>query len=396
MTSRYMPRYMSVLGAGAVAVGFYGTFGNLLSAVYPYPGGAYSDRVGSRRALTVFGALSTLGFAVWLLAPRIGDVEVLVFQLPAWTWIFVGLLMAQAWKSLGLGATFAVVKQSASSKHLATGFATTETFRRFAFLLGPLFAAAAFAVYSGFVSAFTVILGVSVAFAALATVAQHLLYREEEDLGDEFEGVRRLLEDVRGLPREIRPLLVADFLVRFANGAVYVFFVIVVTELREVDVTLPVIGYLSPDAYFGVLLGVEMVVALMVMLPSAWVADRFGLKPVVAAGFGVYAVFPVVLIYAPASAAVYAAVFAFSGVRFAGLPAQKALIVGPAERRTGGRVTGTYYLVRNLAVIPSAAAGGVVYARSPELAFVLASAVGAVGVLYFLVYGRGFERGKSI
>lgn len=384
-----------MLGAGAVVIGVYGTFGNLVSAVYPYPGGAFSDRVGSRRALTVFGALSTLGFLVWLAAPRVGDLTVLVFEVPAWTWIFVGLLLAQAWKSLGLGATFAVVKQSASSAHLATGFATTETFRRTAFLLGPLLAAGAFAVHADFVDAFTVILAVAVGFAALATAAQHLLYREEEAGARGSGGVRRLVDDLRNLPTELRPLLVADTLVRFANGAVYVFFVLVVTELREVDATLPVVGYLSPDAYFGVLLGVEMVVALLVMLPSAWVADRFGLKPVVAAGFAVYAVFPVVLVYAPASAVVYAAVFAFSGVRFAGLPAHKALVVGPAEEKTGGRVTGSYYLVRNLAVIPSAAFGGVVYARSPELAFALASAVGAAGVLYFLVYGRKFERGRG-
>jgi len=35
MTSRYVPRYMSVLGAGAVATGLFGTFGNLIAAVYP-------------------------------------------------------------------------------------------------------------------------------------------------------------------------------------------------------------------------------------------------------------------------------------------------------------------------------------------------------------------------
>ncbi len=296
MTSRYMPRYMSVLGAGAVAIGVYGTFGNLISAAYPYPGGAFSDRVGSRRALTLFGVLSTAGFLVWLLAPRVGDVTVFVVDVPAWTWVFVGLLLAQAWKSLGLGASFAVVKQSASERHLATGFATTETFRRTAFLVGPLVAATVFAVYVDFVGAFTLILVFAAAFAVIGTVTQHVLYREEDTVGKEFTGVQQVADDLRRMPAELRPLLVADTLVRFANGAVYVFFVIVVTELREVDVTLPVVGYLSPDAFFGVLLGVEMLVALLVMLPSAWIADRVGLKPVDAMGFLVYAVFPVILI----------------------------------------------------------------------------------------------------
>lgn len=47
------------------------------------------------------------------------------------------------------------------------------------------------------------------------------------------------------------------------------------------------------------------------------------------------------------------AMFAFSGLRFAGLPAHKALIVGPAERGVGGRITGSYYFVRGAIVIIS-------------------------------------------
>ena len=118
---------------------------------------------------------------------------------------------------------------------------------------------------------------------------------------------------------------------------------------------------------------------------------RVGLKPVVGLGFLVYAVFPALLITAPADALVLVVLFAFSGLRFAGLPAHKALIVGPAEAGAGGRVTGAYYLVRNVVVIPSAALGGWLYARDPTLAFGLASAVGLVGTAYFLGYGEEFE-----
>jgi MFS family permease len=400
MTSRYLPRYLSVLGAGSVVIGWYGSFGNLVSAVYPYPGGALSDRVGSRRALTFFGALSSLGFLVWMLPAFVGDLTLpspfAEFVVPGWTWIFVGLFLAQAWKSLGLGATFAVVKQSAGEGRLATGFASTETFRRFAFLAGPLLAAVVLAVFVEFTEGFAVILGVAFVFGVAATVAQHLLYTEDTSVGKSFEGVSSVVEDLRSLPPELRPLLVADSLVRFANGAVYVFFVIVVTELYEVGATVPVVGWtLSPDAYFGVLLSVEMVVALLVMAPSARIADSYGLKPVVAVGFAVYAVFPVMLIAVPelvgASALVMLILFAFSGLRFAGLPAHKALIVGPAEKKTGGRVTGAYYLVRNVVVIPSAALGGWLYGVSPTIAFTTASIVGVLGVFYFVVFGREFK-----
>ena len=408
MTSRYVPRYMSILGAGAVAIGLFGTFGNLIGAVYPYPGGVLSDRIGSRVALTLFGLASTAGFVIWLFADLFGVVtlppvgttvellgrEFVVGWLESATipvGIFLGLAFAQAWKSFGLGATFAIVKQAVEPDRLATGFASTETFRRTAFLLGPLFAAGVLAVFA-FETGFRIVLAVAAAFALGATVTQHFLYDASEDtLGKSFEGVSTVVADLRAMPTELRPLLAADTLVRFANGMVYVFFIIVVTEFLAVGARVPLVGQLSPDAYFGVLLAIEMLVALAIMIPVSRLSRRVGLKPVVALGFAVYAVFPILLINAPENAAVLALLFAFSGLRFAGLPAHKALIVGPAKAGTGGRVTGSYYLVRNVVVIPSAAIGGAVYAVSPETAFVGATAVGLAGLGLFLVFGREFE-----
>ncbi|MFB6169940.1 MAG: MFS transporter [Haloarculaceae archaeon] len=411
MTGRYVPEYLRTLGAGAAVVGLYGSVGNLISALYPYPGGALSDRIGSRLALTLFGVVATLGFGLWALAPAL-ELAVGGLVIPAWAWVFVGLFLAQAWKSFGLGATFAVVRQSVPDAELAAGFAATETFRRVGFLVGPLLAAGILALTSGFVDGFQRVLLLAAALGAVATVAQHLLYDASEDtVGDSFRGVGAIIDDLRSLPAALRPLLVADTLVRFANGMVYVFFVIVVTDFLEVGLRTPALSVggltvpavsLAPAAFFGILLGVEMVVALVSMVPVARLAERVGLKPVVAVGFAVYAVFPVLLIAAPADPRVLVALFAFSGLRFAGLPAHKALIVGPAERDAGGRVTGSYYLVRNTVVIPSALLGGVVYGiervtvaglslGGPTVAFGTATVVGLLGTGYFLVAGEEFE-----
>jgi MFS family permease len=400
MTNRFLPEYMVALGASGFVVGLFGTFGNIISAVYPYPGGAVSDRIGSRYALTVFGLLSTVGFVVWLVAPGIGAIAVGGVTIQPWLWIFVGLILAQAWKSFGLGATFAVVKQATDPSRLAAGFASTETFRRTAFLVGPVLAAVLIGLHLDFTVSFQYVLAVAVVFGALGTLVQHLLYDASEDtIGDSFEGVGQIKRDLRDMPSELRPLLVGDTLVRFANGMVYVFFVLVVTQFLEVglETTVALGGFsyaldLSPQALFGYLLGVEMLVALLVMAPAAKAAEYVGLKPVVALGFAVYAIFPVVLINAPASATAMILVFAFSGLRFAGLPSHKALIVGPAEQGAGGRVTGTYYLLRNTIVIPSAALGGYLWEFvSPEVAFTIAAVVGVVGTGYFLLFGEEFE-----
>ncbi|PSP21546.1 MFS transporter, partial [Halobacteriales archaeon QH_10_65_19] len=351
MTGRYIPRYMKVLGATNFVVGLYGTVGNIISAAYPYPGGAISDRIGSRYALTLFGLISSLGFLFWLVAPTLGTVTVAGITIEPWFWIFVGLFLAQAWKSFGLGATFAIVKQSVPPSRLARGFASTEVFRRTAFLIGPLLAAGMLFVFADFQVGFQVILAIAMVFGIVATITQHYLYEPEDtSIGKEFEGVREIVTDLRDLPEELGPLLVADTLVRFANGMVYVFFIIVVTEFLAVSLDLGAVT-LDPDVFFGVLLAIEMVIALVSMPVAAKLAERVGLKPVVGFGFFVYAIFPILLISVPEgvpfTAGLVILMFAFSGLRFAGLPAHKALIVGPAEQKAGGRVSGSYYLVRN-------------------------------------------------
>ncbi|AHG02170.1 MFS transporter (plasmid) [Halostagnicola larsenii XH-48] len=407
MTNRFLPEYMTALGATGFVVGLFGTVGNVISAVYPYPGGAISDRLGSRYALTVFGLVSTLGFVVWLVAPNVGAITLGGVTIQPWVWIFVGLLLAQAWKSFGLGATFAVVKQATDPSRLAAGFASTETFRRTAFFIGPVLAAVLIGLEADFAVSFQYVLGVAVVFGVLGTVAQHVLYDASEDsFGDSFDGLEQIRRDLRTMPDPLRPLLIGDTLVRFANGMVYVFFVLVITQFYEVglETTVSLAGFsyaidLSPAAFFGYLLGIEMLVALLSMIPAAKIAERVGLKPVVALGFAVYALFPIVLIAGPDVLAPFMAlswamilIFAFSGLRFAGLPSHKALIVGPAEQGSGGRVTGTYYLLRNTIVIPSAALGGYLWEFvSPGLAFTIAAVIGVIGTGYFLVFGKEFD-----
>ena len=395
MTNRFLPDYLVFLGATGIVVGAFATLGNVIGAVYPYYGGVVSDRVGSRYALTLFGLVSTIGFGIWLVAgifPVSVDLGVLVLE--PWIWVFIGLLLAQCWKSFGIGGHYAIVKQSVEPGKLARGFASTETFRRTAFLIAPLIVAVL--VVEELMPGFLWVLGIAVVFGILGTAVQHVLYDPASDtIGKAFEGFDQIADDIRALPDPLKPLIVADTFVRFANGMVYVFFILVITQIMGIGLTVTVPGWgtiaLSPAAFFGVLIAIEMFVALVTMAPVAKLAEYTGLKPVVGAGFVVYAIFPILLIFAPANQAVLIALFAFSGLRFAGLPAHKALIVGPAEAGAGGRVTGSYYLVRGLIVIPSGLVGGILWELvSPEIAFTVASVIGVLGVGYFFLFGREF------
>ncbi|MFB6253543.1 MAG: MFS transporter, partial [Halobacteriaceae archaeon] len=207
MTTRFLPDYLIALGASGFIVGLFATVGNIISAVFPYPGGALSDRIGSRYALTMFGLMSTIGFLIWLLTPIIGTITIGTVTIPVWIWIFVGLIFAQGWKSFGLGATFAVVKQATDPSRLAAGFASTETFRRLAFFAGPVLAALLLGLSPVFTESFQVVLAVAVGFGIVGTVAQHFLYDASQDtIGDSFEGIQQIRSDLREMPDELRPL----------------------------------------------------------------------------------------------------------------------------------------------------------------------------------------------
>jgi len=46
-------------------IGLFGTARDFLDAVYQYPGGWLSDRIGSRNALVLFAALAGAGYVIY-------------------------------------------------------------------------------------------------------------------------------------------------------------------------------------------------------------------------------------------------------------------------------------------------------------------------------------------
>src|SRR5712691_5197102 len=122
--ARYLPEYLRFFGASALTVGAFGALSDFLDAAYAYPGGWLSDRLGSRRSLFFFGALTTAGFAVYLLWHSIAGV-------------FLGLFLVMAWKSLGLPATFALVGEELQGSRRIVGFTAQSILKRLPIVIAP-------------------------------------------------------------------------------------------------------------------------------------------------------------------------------------------------------------------------------------------------------------------
>ncbi|MFH1488449.1 MAG: MFS transporter, partial [Pseudomonadota bacterium] len=64
MAERFLPVYLIALGGSVLSVGLLNGMDNLLSALYSFPGGYLSDRMGQKRALLVFNGIAILGFSI--------------------------------------------------------------------------------------------------------------------------------------------------------------------------------------------------------------------------------------------------------------------------------------------------------------------------------------------
>jgi MFS family permease len=210
---------------------------------------------------------------------------------------------------------------------------------------------------------------ITVGRCLLAVVLLRAFYRE---------GPARAHEPVRiaGVWRsfdpQLRRLLVADILARWAEGIPKVFVVLYCTQ----DLGLSAVA-------FGGLMTVQRATNLVAYLPAIGLGGRPNRKPFVLATFAFFALFPLLLANATGFAGAVVA-FVAAGLWEVGEPARKARIVDLAPAGARGRAVGLYYLLRNLAVVPASLLGGLLWrVTGPGTMFYAAFAAGLAG---FIVY----------
>jgi MFS family permease len=96
MAERFLPIYVMALGGTGAIVGILSGLQNLLGALYSFPGGHLSERLGTKRALLVFNLMAMFGFLV-------------VILIPAWPAVIVGACFFLAWTAISLPASMSLV-----------------------------------------------------------------------------------------------------------------------------------------------------------------------------------------------------------------------------------------------------------------------------------------------
>jgi MFS family permease len=96
MAERFLPIYILALGGGVMAIGLLQAMDNFLSALYSFPGGCLSDRVGTQKALLIFNLVAMCGFAP-------------VILIPTWQAVLIGAVLFVSWSAIYQPATLSLM-----------------------------------------------------------------------------------------------------------------------------------------------------------------------------------------------------------------------------------------------------------------------------------------------
>ncbi len=371
MAERFLPIYLMALGGGALSIGFLNGLDNLLSALYSFPGGYLSDRLGTKRALLVFNIIAMCGFLV-------------VILIPAWQAVLVGAVFFLSWTAISFPATMSLVAKVLPTNKRTMGVSMHSLVRRIPMALGPVLGGLFIGFWgerNGVRLAFVAALLLSIVAAALQQVLIEDDPPELSSRGPSPRPEKNPMRLFRQMSPSLKRLLISDILVRFCEQIPYAFVVVWCMKTIAAPVT---------ALQFGILTSIEMITALLIYVPVAYFADRGAKKPFVVTTFCFFTFFPLVLLYCR-SFPWLALAFVLRGLKEFGEPTRKALIMDLAPEDRKAAMFGLYYLLRDVIVSVAAFGGAFLWLIGPALNFLVAFSCGLLGTIGFALWGEDLK-----
>ena len=375
MAERFLPIYLIALGGGAISIGLLNGLDNLLSALYAFPGGYLSDRMGTKKALLVFNVIAMLGFLI-------------VILMPYWQAVLLGAIFFLSWSAISLPATMSLIARVLPMNKRTMGVSMHSLVRRIPMGLGPILGGVCIGLWGerngvrlAFVFAF--------ALAVAATILQQILIEEDPPKSAVESSSKAPEKNPMKLLRKMSPslkrLLVSDILVRFCEQIPYAF--VVVWSMKTISTPVTALS-------FGILTAIEMITAMLVYIPVAYLADKTTKKPFVVITFGFFTIFPVVLLFCQSFKWLVLA-FILRGFKEFGEPTRKALIMDLAPEDRKAAMFGLYYLLRDIVVSIAAFGGAFLWQIGPSTNFMVAFLFGVAGTAFFALYGTDLPNNEQ-
>jgi len=373
MAERFLPIYILALGGGALAIGLLQAMDNLLSALYSFPGGYLSERIGVKQSLLVFNLVAMGGFA-------------LVILIPAWQAVLVGAVFFISWSAISLPAIMSLIFKVLPQNKRTMGVSMNSLVRRIPMALGPL-------IGGFFIGVWGERDGVRLAFGAAFVMAGVALFLQQRMIKEDNPVARGTADVCEPVPEKnplkmlgrmnpsLKGLLVTDILIRFCEQIPYAFVVIWCMKVISQPVS---------AVQFGFLTMIEMTTAVLVYIPVAYLADRSTKKPFVLTTFVFFTLFPLVLLYSRSFEWLILA-FILRGLKEFGEPTRKALIMDLSPDNCKAGMFGLYYLIRDVVVAFAAMGGALLWLISPRVNLITAFVFGIIGTMGYFIFGRDIQ-----
>lgn len=360
IAERFLPLYLQKItetSTAILAIGILSAMDDFLSAIYSFPGGYLSDKIGSKRALLFFNILSMIGYLCVILIQKY------------WA-VLLGSALFISWSAISLPATMDIISKSVPKYRRTLAVSIIALARRFPKMIGPVIGGICISLWG-------IELGIRISFvlalilAICASIIQQIFLTENTKKTIINLNVLKLL---KSMPINLKHLLISDILVRFCERIPDAFVVIWATRYISNPIS---------ELTFGGLSALENIVAVLTYIPVAFLADNFGKKPFVAITFGFFTLFPIILLYSHHLPLLVIA-FIIRGLKEFGEPSRKALILDLAPDNQKASIFGLYYLLRDIPVAISAFSGALLWQIAPELNLKIAFIFGLCGTVWFI------------
>ena len=354
---RFVPKYLQAVGATVFVIGLYDALRTLLGAIYAYPGGVLVDIWGHRRAFIIFNLVSVVGY-------------VLVLLVPHWAAVIAGMFLFLSWTCFSLPATFSLVGAALEANRYSMGVGVQSVIKRLPIMIAPFFGGMLIDRF-GIIHGVRIALLISIFLSAVTILLQRQLREEPKE---KIEAIDRwnFWRSLREFNSPMRRLLLSDILIRFCERIPYAWVVILAMDYIGVS-----------GRQVGILTAIEMLAAVVCIIPASYYADRYRREPFVIVTFIMFTLFPISLLMSRSFSALVIA-FAIRGFKEFGDTSRKALIIGYSDSDRRGQMVGAYYLVRDLIVSSGAILGAYLWKLGPALNFLGAAALGVTGTIFYV------------
>lgn len=367
-----LPLFLTeTLGASRTVLGLIEGIGESLASSWKIASGWISDRIGKRKRVILAGyGLSTASRPILALAG--GWAAVLFFR-----------VFDRTGKGIRTAPRDAVVAESTPEECLGVSFGFQRTMDTLGAVLGPLIA---WAILLRFEKAYRLVFWISLLPGVIALLVIALFVHETANRA-------AAPADRAGAPKPVRPSLAlfsADFkrflvvATLFMLGNVSTTFLILRAEQGGI-----------PDERVTLVYLIFNLVYAVSSLPAGWLADRFGKKRMILAGYLLFAaVF--LLFSAPVPTWAIWLLFAFYGL-YMGMTegVQRAFVATLIPKEYKATAYGAYHTLIGVAAFPASLIGGMLWDRlgSPAL-FIYGAAMAMLASVLF-VWFFSFSGSKS-